>query len=248
METNQHTVPRLPALLGYSGLLPFIVLSAALWLVPSSYQVLINQALLLYASLILAFMGAVHWGLAILQTKMEYLDPERVNIEFDLPLSELVVDYYDKLKSVTRGYASLDYEYLKHQKDDLIRLDILINGDMVDALTCIVHRENAYSWGLKLCQKLKELIPRQMFAVAIQAAVGTVTVFAFDQGQGLSEHSTPYDALVQVLDGKAEITIGGETMTVSAGESVLMPADIPHSLHAPRRYKMLLTMIRERKE
>ncbi|MEN8005569.1 MAG: translation elongation factor 4 [Candidatus Krumholzibacteriota bacterium] len=107
------------------------------------------------------------------QTKMEYLDTERVNIEFDLPLNELVVDYYDKLKSVTRGYASLDYEYLKHRKDDLIRLDILINGDEVDALTCIVHRDNAYSWGLKLCQKLKELIPRQMFAVAIQAAVGT---------------------------------------------------------------------------
>jgi GTP-binding protein LepA len=107
------------------------------------------------------------------QTKMEYLDPERVNIEFDLPLNELVVDYYDKLKSVTRGYASLDYEYKHHRKDDLIRLDILINGDPVDALTCIVHRENAYSWGLKLCQKLKELIPRQMFAVAIQAAVGT---------------------------------------------------------------------------
>ena len=107
------------------------------------------------------------------QTKMEYLDPERVNIEFDLPLNELVVDYYDKLKSVTRGYASLDYEYLTHRKDDLIRLDILINGDLVDALTCIVHRDNAHSWGLKLCQKLKELIPRQMFAVAIQAAVGT---------------------------------------------------------------------------
>jgi GTP-binding protein LepA len=107
------------------------------------------------------------------QTKMEYLDTERVNIEFDLPLNELVVDYYDKLKSVTKGYASLDYEYKRHQADELTRLDILINGDMVDALTCIVHRDNAYSWGLKLCQKLKELIPRQMFAVAIQAAVGT---------------------------------------------------------------------------
>lgn len=107
------------------------------------------------------------------QTKMEYLDPERVNLEFDLPLNELVVDYYDKLKSVTKGYASLDYEYLRHQADDLIRLDILINGDLVDALTCIVHRDNAYNWGLKLCQKLKELIPRQMFAVAIQAAVGS---------------------------------------------------------------------------
>ena len=107
------------------------------------------------------------------QTKMEYLDTERVNLEFDIPLSELVVDYYDKLKSVTRGYASLDYEYRRHQADNLTRLDLLINGDPVDALTCIVHRDNAYSWGLKLCQKLKELIPRQMFQVAIQAAVGT---------------------------------------------------------------------------
>jgi GTP-binding protein LepA len=107
------------------------------------------------------------------QTKMEYLDPERVNLEFDIPLSELVVDYYDKLKSVSRGYASLDYEYRRHRTDNLVRLDILINGDPVDALTCIVHRDNAYSWGLKLCQKLKELIPRQMFQVAIQAAVGT---------------------------------------------------------------------------
>jgi len=81
----------------------------------------------------------------------------------------------------------------------------------------------------------------------IQAGVGTVTVFAFDAGQGLSEHSTPYDALVQVLDGRAEVTIGGQTVSVSAGESVLMPADVSHSLHAPERYKMLLTMIREKK-
>jgi quercetin dioxygenase-like cupin family protein len=82
----------------------------------------------------------------------------------------------------------------------------------------------------------------------IQAAVGTVTVFAFDMGQGLSEHSTPFDALVQILDGRAEITIGGEMVTVAAGESLLMPADIPHALHAPERYKMLLTMIREKKQ
>ncbi len=107
------------------------------------------------------------------QTKMEYLDTERVNLEFDLPLNELVVDYYDKLKSVTKGYASLDYEYTCHRVDNLVRLNLMINGDMVDALTCIVHRDNAYSWGLKLCQKLKELIPRQMFTVAIQAAIGT---------------------------------------------------------------------------
>lgn len=82
----------------------------------------------------------------------------------------------------------------------------------------------------------------------IQASVGTVTIFAFDKGQGLSEHSTPYDALVQILDGRAEITIGGKMVPVEAGESLLMPADIPHALHAPVRYKMLLTMIREKKD
>ncbi len=107
------------------------------------------------------------------QKRMEYIDTERVTLEFDIPLSELVVDYYDKLKSVTRGYASLDYEYIGHHKDDLIRLDILINGEPVDALACIVHRDKAYHWGLGLCRKLKELIPRQMFQVAIQAAIGT---------------------------------------------------------------------------
>ena len=107
------------------------------------------------------------------QRKMEYLDTERVNLEFDIPLSELVVDYYDKLKSVSRGYASLDYEYRDYQAGDLVRLDLLINGEPVDALTCIVHRDRAYNWGQELCRKLKELIPRQMFQVAIQAAIGT---------------------------------------------------------------------------
>ena len=107
------------------------------------------------------------------QKKMEYIDTERVNLEFDLPLSELVVDYYDKLKSVTRGYASLDYEYVGHRAGDMIKLDIMINGEPVDALACIVHRDGAYTWGVELCRKLKELIPRQMFPVAIQAAIGT---------------------------------------------------------------------------
>ena len=108
-----------------------------------------------------------------IQRKLEYLDTERVNLVFDIPLAELVVDYYDKLKSVSKGYASLDYEYKAHERGDLIRLDILINGDPVDALACIVHREGAYHWGVSLCRKLKELIPRQMFEVAIQAAIGT---------------------------------------------------------------------------
>ena len=106
-----------------------------------------------------------------MQRGIQYMGAQ-VNIRYELPMSEVVLDFYDKLKSVTRGYASLDYEYKKHRADDLVRLDLLINGDMVDALTCIVHRDNAYSWGLKLCQKLKELIPRQMFDVPIQAAIG----------------------------------------------------------------------------
>ena len=82
----------------------------------------------------------------------------------------------------------------------------------------------------------------------MQAAVGTVTVFAFDKGQGLSTHSAPFDALVQILDGSTEITIGEKTVPVSAGESLLMPADIPHGLDATERFKMLLTMIREKKQ
>ena len=82
----------------------------------------------------------------------------------------------------------------------------------------------------------------------MQAAVGTVTVFAFDKGQGLSTHSAPFDALVQILDGSAEITIGEEMVPVSAGESLLMPADIPHALDAPERFKMLLTMIKDKKQ
>ena len=82
----------------------------------------------------------------------------------------------------------------------------------------------------------------------MQAAVGTVTVFAFDKGQGLSTHSAPFDALVQILDGNAEITIGEKTVPVSVGESLLMPADIPHGLNAIERFKMLLTMIREKKQ
>ncbi|MCP4145270.1 MAG: elongation factor 4 [bacterium] len=110
------------------------------------------------------------------QRKMEYIDTERVNLEFDIPLSELVVDYYDKLKSVTKGYASLDYEYIEHRAGDLIKLDILINGDPVDALACITHRSSAHDWGLELCRKLKELIPRQMFQVAIQASIGSKVV------------------------------------------------------------------------
>jgi GTP-binding protein LepA len=101
-----------------------------------------------------------------------YLSQTRVDMTFELPLGEVIFDFYDKLKSSTRGYASLDYEYSEYRAGDLVKLDILLNGDPVDALSTIVHRQKAYEWGRKLCAKLRELIPRQMFEVAIQAAIG----------------------------------------------------------------------------
>ena len=93
-----------------------------------------------------------------------------------LPLSEIVLDFYDRLKSVSRGYASFDYEYKGHSPADLVKLDLLINGDPVDALSAIVHRDKAPEWGKALCTKLKQLIPRQMFEVIIQAAIGAKVV------------------------------------------------------------------------
>ena len=101
-----------------------------------------------------------------------YLSADRVDMTFELPLGEVVFDFYDKLKSNTRGYASLDYEYADYKAGELVRMDILLNGEQVDALSSIVHRQKAHEWGKKLCTKLKELIPRQMFDVAIQAAIG----------------------------------------------------------------------------
>jgi len=102
-----------------------------------------------------------------------YIDPTRADLEFDFPLSEIIFDFYDKLKSTTRGYASFDYEYIGYRQSDLVKLDILLNSDPVDALSMIVHREKAYDWGRKVCTKLKDLIPRQMFEVSIQAAIGS---------------------------------------------------------------------------
>ena len=101
-----------------------------------------------------------------------YLTSDRVEISFEMPLAEIVFDFYDKLKSLSRGYASFDYHYSDYKKADLVRLDILLNGEMVDALSTLIFRGSAYDFGRRMCVKLKELIPRQQFEIAIQAAIG----------------------------------------------------------------------------
>ncbi len=107
---------------------------------------------------------------------MQYLDPERVEIEFELPLAEIVLDFYDRLKGGTRGYAALDYEFLEFRPGDLVKLDILVNGDPVDAFSVIIHQDKAMEYGRDLVRRLKKLIPRQQFEVALQAAIGTQIV------------------------------------------------------------------------
>jgi GTP-binding protein LepA len=101
-----------------------------------------------------------------------YLTSDRVELQFDMPLSEVVFDFFDKLKTISRGYASLDYEFKGYEESDMVKLDIMLNAEPVDALSAIVHREKAYEWGKRLCEKLRELLPRQQFEIAIQAAIG----------------------------------------------------------------------------
>jgi GTP-binding protein LepA len=103
---------------------------------------------------------------------MQYLDQERVELDYELPLAEIVLDFYDKLKSGTRGYAAMDYEFVEYRAADLVKLDILVNGDPVDAFSVIIHRDKAFEHGRELTRRLKDLIPRQQFEVALQAAIG----------------------------------------------------------------------------
>ncbi len=105
-----------------------------------------------------------------------YLDETRADLQYDFPLSEVIFDFYDKLKSISRGYASLDYEFMGYRESDLVKLDIMLNGEPVDSLSIIVHRSKAYEWGRKVTSKLKELIPRQLFEIAVQASIGNKVI------------------------------------------------------------------------
>jgi GTP-binding protein LepA len=107
---------------------------------------------------------------------MTYLDTQRVEFDWEFPLAEIILDFFDKLKTISRGYASLDYDMLGYRESDLVKLDMLINGDPIDAFAVIIHKDKAYEYGRKIAEKLKELIPRQLFEVAIQAAIGNKVI------------------------------------------------------------------------
>jgi GTP-binding protein LepA len=108
--------------------------------------------------------------------KQDYISADRAELAFDMPLAEIVFDFYDKLKSISKGYASFDYHMIGHRPAKLVKLDILLNGEPVDALSSLIHFDNAERFGRRMCEKLKELIPRQQFDVAIQAAIGAKIV------------------------------------------------------------------------
>ena len=108
--------------------------------------------------------------------KQTYLTTTRVEMTFEIPLAEIVFDFYDKLKSISRGYASFDYTPLNYRKSDLVKLDIKLNGDPVDALSALVHRAKAQAFGRRICSRLKDLLPRQQFQIAIQGAIGAKIV------------------------------------------------------------------------
>ena len=105
--------------------------------------------------------------------EMKYLSPERVELRYRLPLAEIIFDFFDQLKSRTRGYASLDYEHWGHQEADLVRVDVLLHGEPVDAFSAVIHRDKAQTYGRRMVERLRELIPRQLFDVAIQATIGS---------------------------------------------------------------------------
>lgn len=111
-----------------------------------------------------------------LLTNQGYLTPTRVELSFEMPLTEIVFDFYDRLKSVTRGYASFDYHPIGYRESDIVKMDILLNGEKVDALSSLIHRIRSHEFGRKLCEKLKDLVPRQQFQIAIQAAIGAKIV------------------------------------------------------------------------
>jgi GTP-binding protein LepA len=107
---------------------------------------------------------------------MTYLDTTRVEFDWEFPLAEIILDFFDRLKTISRGYASLDYDMLEYRESDLVKLDMLINGEAVDAFSVVIHRDKSYEWGRKIADKLRELIPRQLFEVAIQAAIGNKVI------------------------------------------------------------------------